>query len=131
MNYLFVFGLVLSLVARFFEAFSYAGYWHFILSLVCVFLSLILIGIYAGNFFSRLNLGIFSFIFLGIACISLLIGAISTIYLVESIKVRHTKWHQGPADAMGISDINDANGWQMACWKKVIEFRKDAPKRIQ
>jgi hypothetical protein len=134
LNELFIciwFGLVLSLVARFFEAFSYEGYWHFIPSLVCIFLSLILMGIYVGSFFSRLNLGIFSFIFLGMACISVLIGTISTIYLVESIKVRHTKWHQGPADTIGISDVNDANGWQMACWKKIIEFRQDTPKRGQ
>jgi len=66
-----------------------------------------------------------------ILSISVLIGGMSSIYLVKSMRDRHTAWQHKAADLEGISDTNDSNGWQMDCWREVAKFRGDAPSRGQ
>jgi len=117
------FGLLIFLVARFTEAFSYEGYWHFIPGVVCVFLSILFWGAWVGislKKYSHRRLAIFMMIFL---IFSLAVGVFGNYKMVKSIYLRGILWSQGSAPLPGVADIEEE--WVRNCWIRLKALRPD------
>lgn len=126
----FIFSLILTSSARIGEAFSYAGYWHFLLPSMCIYLSMVYIGIYAGTTIMM------QFKNTKMICLSLLVLCMITatavnIHAHNNILKRNARWEVGPAPISGISDIEDADGWQRNCWDQLNKSRKQPLERQQ
>ena len=117
------FGLLIYLVARFTEAFSYGAYWHFIPGIVCVFLSILFLGAWAGMSLARYSGSILKLLMIVLLAISLLLGLFGNYKMIKSIYKRGIEWSQGAAPLPGVTDIEEE--WVRNCWIKLRNFRPD------
>lgn len=119
-----IFSLVQCFINRLSEFFSYQGYWHFVSPVVCSFISLYLFGLWGALIATNYNFQKYQLVFIRILYMLMIIVGLSTnVTMINSIKHRYSAWAIGAAPAKGVSDIEDQNGWQMRCWKKLEELR--------
>lgn len=117
------FGLLIYLVARFTEAFSYSGYWHFIPGIVCIFLSIYFWSAWLGIGLARYSSRILQLLLLAVLTLSLLLGILASYKMTKSIYKRGIQWSQGAAPILGVTDIEEE--WVRNCWIRLRELRPD------
>ncbi|MBT8584881.1 hypothetical protein G6694_09645 [Polynucleobacter paneuropaeus] len=121
-----IFALLQCFVNHLADELTYRAYWHYVDSLVCIFISLVLFGLWIGSFLAtkkfnwRVN-GVISLLMM----IMFVIGIRANIVMVNKIQLRHQQWVVGGSSDDGISDINGQSGWEMACWEKLNSLRSE------
>lgn len=117
------FGLLLFLIARFGQAFSYEGYWHFVSGTVLTVLSIYFIAVYAASTLApRLN-QVSKVAMAIVLLLSLLMATFANYKMVQSIQSRAILWSQGKAPLAGITDIETE--WVNNCWLNLQLLRGD------
>jgi hypothetical protein len=125
-----VFALIQILVSRFSEAFTYVAYWHYVNPLVCIFLAIFFSAISLAYWLSALSQDlIYRLVASAVLIGTLMLGLSTNIFMVEAIYLRETSWALGAAPTEGVTDIEDAKGWQMDCWNKLNQLRPTATMR--
>lgn len=126
----FLFGLFAFLqifINRAAEFFAYQGYWHFISPIVCIFISICFLGVWAGAFIGQSE-GRFNFstaIKFSLVLVTLM-GTSANLYMVKSIYQRQALWSGGAAPTPGVTDIDVK--WVRGCW---VELNKLRPTQIE
>lgn len=115
-----LFSLLLLSVTIFSEFLTYQGYWHYNISYFFIFLSFLFFSIYLGV---SLQPSWNKIIFL-IVLIVITFSTYTNKYAVDIIIQRNINWENGAAPILGISDIQDNDGWQMKCWNRLNESRE-------
>jgi hypothetical protein len=125
-----LFALLQILISRFAEAFTYVAYWHYVNPLVCIFLAIFFFGIAIAYGLSKLSLNPVYLLIAGATLAgSLVVGLSTNIFMVEAIYLRETSWALGAAPTEGVTDIEDAKGWQIDCWSKLNALRPQVIER--
>lgn len=115
------FGLLLFMIARFGEAFSYEGYWHFVTPLLVSMLSIYFFATYVANKVRFLTSKWINRVILVSLLISLSVALKADFLMMQSIQMRAIAWSQGQAPLSGISDIETL--WVRGCWENLIRLR--------
>ncbi len=120
-----IYSLMLLLLNRLAETFSYVGYWHNANVLFCIFLSVALCALGVGAWLASLSINHARIRFL--LCVILFFGFIPAtfinLYAADNIKERKIRWDKGPAPLTGIVDIELENGWAKSCWIALDGYR--------
>lgn len=119
------FALLQCCVSRLADQLTYIAYWHYVSALVCVFLSIYLLASYCGCWAERRvrNGSWINSISKALLVALTILGAYGNDLMAREIMLRGQVWAHGPANLEGVSDIEDPNGWQMACWSKLDAYR--------
>jgi hypothetical protein len=118
------FALLQCFINRLSEFFSYEGYWHFASPMVCSFISLYFFGIWGASKLNAMNLkSYFSVTMVCIYMVALFFSVSANIFMFEKIYHRYERWMSGAAPEEGVSDIEDAKGWQNQCWQKLLTLK--------
>ena len=109
------------------EFFAYQAYWHFISSIACIFISICLMGVWAGTFIYQMDSQVkYSVVIKFLLVFVTLMGTSANIHMVKSIYQRQALWSGGPAPFPGVTDIDVQ--WVRGCW---VELNKLRPTQIE
>jgi len=115
------FSLVISIVNRASEVFSYVGIWHQIYATTVLFFGIVLVGLATGQALAgsvhpkRAQVAIAASSLIGIALL-----AIGLSSMLTSVSERSVAWEAGPAPLPRIPDIESLTG----CWAELGEYRQ-------
>lgn len=107
------------------EFFTYEAFWHLITFKTLLFISVLVLAVYAAGKIVDATLPIF----FGKKLLYLLVSLTSVFAILlavepyQSIIDRGDLWLQGNAPLPGISDIDPSGGWVDLCWQELRELR--------
>lgn len=116
-----VFSLISSIVVGFSEVFSYVAYWHRIGVHLILWIGVVLLAVSHSSHLTKLRPNLSQIVF-----VSTLVMTLSTMAVFRmsgEISERYERWQVGPAPMTHVTDIEDINGWQRACYLKIIMQR--------
>ena len=124
-GYLCLFSLIQCVVNRLSEYVTYAGYWHYVTAELCSFLSIMLFSVWLARWILPVLVGHRAQVFvLSLSILAFTGNSFALHKMVQSMSDRKPVWEAGPASLPGLSDIDDATGWQMGCWKSLETHRQ-------
>ena len=128
---LFLLSIIVAVMSRVSEAFSYPAFWHWVPIYLLNFLVVIFISFYFGVRLSQKYPG-FSFFVMAITitCIVQIIQIYSIYFMTVRIDMRYEMWSKGSAPLYQIADLYfpPTKGYTDQCWERIGEYRL-LPKR--
>jgi hypothetical protein len=128
---LFLLSIIMAVISRVSEAFSYPAFWHWVPIYLLNFLVVIFISFYFGVRLSQKFPG-FSFFVMAITitCIVQIIQIYSIYFMTVRIDMRYEMWSKGSAPLYQIADLYfpPTKGYTDQCWERIGEYRL-LPKR--
>lgn len=128
--FLLAFSLVLSVVNRVSELFSYPAYWHLVFPRTAAWLGIVVasavLGAYIGKFRARSLLFTVASL---VACVALVLVGASLFMMTNAIVARWVEWNVGPAPLTYVVDIEDPASTFRASWIDLREIRRDGLQR--
>jgi hypothetical protein len=120
---LLFYSMVLAVINRMSEAFSYAAFWHQISTRTVIFLALCALAASAGARGAATSKPWFTVASVTLVLLALLASGFACVAMVSTIQERSPRWESGPAPLAPHGDIEDPQGWIAECWRGLTDLR--------